>query len=99
MMHVPLIVRQPGRIAEGRTSDILASNYDLLPTILDDLGLADQMPDPRASPGRDFAAVFRGEPLAWENVVYYEIGPPAPSAPTAGNTSCAFPTGRSSCTT
>jgi arylsulfatase A-like enzyme len=72
MMHVPLIVRQPGRIAPGRTSDILASNYDLLPTMLDALGLADK--SPAQSPGRDFAAVLRGEPLDWEDVAYYEMG-------------------------
>ena len=35
MMHIPLIFRQPGRIAAGRTSDLIVSNYDFLPTVLD----------------------------------------------------------------
>ena len=38
MMHIPLIFRQPGRIAAGRTSDLIVSNYDFLPTVLAYLG-------------------------------------------------------------
>jgi len=34
MMRVPLIVRQPGRVAAGGTSDLLTSGYDLMPTVL-----------------------------------------------------------------
>src|SRR3954467_7863325 len=34
MMQIPLIFRQPGRIGAGKTSDILVSNYDFLPTVL-----------------------------------------------------------------
>ncbi len=39
MMQVPLIFRQPGAVAVG-TSDLLVSNYDFLPSVLDQLGLA-----------------------------------------------------------
>ena len=36
--HVPLIFRHPG-IAAGKTSNLLVSNYDFLPTVLDYLGI------------------------------------------------------------
>jgi arylsulfatase A-like enzyme len=76
-VHVPLIVRQPGRIAAGTTSDILVSNYDLMPTLLDQLGFKDNMPRQPVSPGRSFAPVLsareHGDKLAWDNVVFYEF--------------------------
>ncbi|HUG93438.1 MAG TPA: sulfatase-like hydrolase/transferase, partial [Planctomycetaceae bacterium] len=34
MMRVPLIVRHTGRIPAGTKSDIMVSNYDLMPTVL-----------------------------------------------------------------
>jgi arylsulfatase A-like enzyme len=73
MMQIPLIFRQPGRIPAGATSDLLVSNYDFLPTVLAHLGLADRVPTAPRSPGRDFSAVFRGPPPAWDNVIYYEM--------------------------
>jgi arylsulfatase A-like enzyme len=39
MTHVPLIYRHPGQIPAGERSDIVVSNYDFLPTMLDYLGL------------------------------------------------------------
>jgi arylsulfatase A-like enzyme len=73
MMQIPLIFRQPGRIPAGATSDLLVSNYDFLPTVLAHLGLAERLPTAPRSPGRDFSAVFRGPPPAWDNVIYYEM--------------------------
>jgi arylsulfatase A-like enzyme len=74
MMHVPLIFRQPGRIAPGQTSDLLVSNYDFLPTVLGYLGLGDKLASARPkSPGRDYSPVLRGQTIAWDNVVYYEM--------------------------
>lgn len=73
MMQIPLIFRQPGRIPAGRTSDLLVSNYDFLPTVLGHLGLGAKMPQQPKSPGRDFSPVLRGESVAWENVVFYEM--------------------------
>jgi arylsulfatase A-like enzyme len=72
-VHVPLIFRHPGQIAGAKTSDLLVSNYDLLPTLLDALGEKDATPTKPASPGRSFAAVLRGGKVAWENVVFYEF--------------------------
>ncbi len=73
-IHVPLIYRQPGRIAAGTTSDIMTSSYDLLPTVLSYLGLADQVPSDPRGPGRDYSPVLGGQPIeGWENVVFYEF--------------------------
>jgi arylsulfatase A-like enzyme len=73
MMHIPLIFRQPGAIPAQKTSDILVSNYDFLPTVLSYLGLGERMPQRPRSPGRDFAKALRGETIAWDNVVFYEM--------------------------
>ncbi len=73
MMQIPLIFRQPGKIPAGRTSDLLVSNYDFLPTILGQLGLGAKMPSAPKSPGRDFTAALSGGRPAWENVVFYEM--------------------------
>jgi arylsulfatase A-like enzyme len=73
MMHVPLMFRHEGRIAADRTSDILVSNYDFLPTVLSYLGLADKMAAKPKSPGRDFSAALKGREVAWDNVVFYEM--------------------------
>lgn len=42
-VRLPFVVRWPGVVEAGRTSDRLIANYDLLPTIADALGL--QCPD------------------------------------------------------
>ena len=73
MMQIPLIFRQPGKIPTGRTSDLLVSNYDFLPTVLGHLGLGAQLPAAPRSPGRDFSAALEGRPPAWDNVVFYEM--------------------------
>jgi arylsulfatase A-like enzyme len=39
MTHVPMIYRHPAHIRAGQRSDILVSNYDFLPTMLDYLDL------------------------------------------------------------
>jgi arylsulfatase A-like enzyme len=71
--HVPLIWRHPGRIPAGRRSDLLVSNYDFLPSILDYLGLRGKQAAAPPSPGRSYAAVLRGQqPPEWENVVFFE---------------------------
>ncbi len=72
-MHIPLIYHQPGTIPPGRTSDIMTSNYDFLPTLLDYLGLADRMAADPPSPGRSYAAVLKGGTVEWDNVVFYEF--------------------------
>jgi arylsulfatase A-like enzyme len=73
MMQIPLIVRHPGKITGGRTSDIMVSNYDFMPSVLGYLGLNDRMPTAPKSPGRDFTPVLRGETPKWDNTIFYEM--------------------------
>ena len=72
-MHVPLIYHQPGEIPAGKKSDIMVSNYDLLPTVLSYLGLGDKIPSRPELPGRDYSAVLRGKKIPWDNVIFYEF--------------------------
>lgn len=72
MMHVPLIFSHPGRIPPGRT-DVMVSNYDFLPSLLDYLGLSRRIPGKPKLPGRSFAPVLRGEKIAWETAMFYEM--------------------------
>ena len=74
MMHVPLIVRHTGRVPAGARSDLMVSNYDLLPTLLSYLGLADSENLNAKSPGRDFSLTLLGrEQPGWDQRVFYEM--------------------------
>lgn len=79
---VPCLISQPGRIPSGRHCDALLSQYDVLPTLVDHLGL-DHRHDPRL-PGRSFADILAGQEDRGEDgdgggrervVVYDEYGP------------------------
>ncbi len=67
---IPMILRHPGKIEQGRSSPIHVSNVDIYATILDYTG---GQPDP-ALPSRSFAGLLRGEDVAdWgEDEVYSE---------------------------
>ncbi len=74
MMQIPWLFRHPGSIRPNAKSDALVSNYDFLPTVLNYLGLGDQLKDARPkSPGRDFSPILRGKHVDWDNAVYYEM--------------------------
>ncbi|MBL7044547.1 MAG: sulfatase-like hydrolase/transferase [Pirellulaceae bacterium] len=73
-LHIPLIVRQPGKVVAGKTVDHLVANYDILPSLLSHVGLADQIPDKPRGPGRDFSPLLRGEQVEWEDVLFGEYG-------------------------
>jgi arylsulfatase A-like enzyme len=73
MMQIPLLFRHPGQIAAGKTSDLLVSNYDFLPSVLAYLGLGDKLPQQPKLPGRDFSGALRGQEVAWDNTVFYEM--------------------------
>lgn len=73
MMHIPLICRQPGRVAQGVEADPMVSNYDLLPSVLHYLGLEDRIPASHPLPGRNYSPFLRGERIEWDDVVYYEF--------------------------
>jgi arylsulfatase A-like enzyme len=74
-VKVPCIVSQPGRIPAGVVNRDLLSGYDVLPTLVDYLGLAHE--PARRGPGRSFARVLDGHASAGhdEVVVYDEYGP------------------------
>ena len=72
-MHIPLMFRHPGTIPSGRESDLMVSNYDLLPTVLSYLGLSGEMPNNPKPPGRDYSTVLKGKSLEWDNVIFYEF--------------------------
>jgi arylsulfatase A-like enzyme len=73
MMQIPLVFRHLGRVPPAVVSDRLVSNYDFLPTMLSYLGLADRIPQSPRLPGRDFSPLLRGQEIAWEDVVFYEM--------------------------
>ena len=72
-MWIPLLVRQPGRIPAGTKSERIVTNYDVLPTFLEWLGLESRIPTSAALPGRSFAPLLRGESPAWDDVAFYEF--------------------------
>jgi choline-sulfatase len=74
-VKVPCIVSQPGRIPGGVVNDDLLSGYDVLPTLVDYLGLS--FKTEKKMPGRSFRAILDGSGVAGhdEVVVYDEYGP------------------------
>jgi arylsulfatase A-like enzyme len=68
---IPLLVRHSRQIAPLQESNLLISQIDLLPTLLDyvRLGVAETNPN---SPSKSFAPLLRGEPLAREEAVFME---------------------------
>ena len=70
-MHIPFIVRHIGTIAPGQVSDLMIGQYDIMPTILDYVGLGDI--EIKNSPGKSFAPYLRGQKLEnWDDDVYFE---------------------------
>jgi arylsulfatase A-like enzyme len=70
---VPLIFRHPGRIGGGARHAQMVDTCDLLPTILEHLGLETEMPKAPPLPGRSFAPLLAGRPLEWQNEVHFEF--------------------------
>lgn len=70
-MQIPLIVKHPGRVPAGATNDLLIDEFDLFPTLLDYLGLAERTI--ANTPGRSFAPALRGLEMAdWDDTVFFE---------------------------
>lgn len=73
-MRVPLIWRQPGQIPAGQTIDLMVSHCDAMPTLLDWLGFADDLPRDPPRPGRSYAAALRGKPMTgWDSAIFFEF--------------------------
>lgn len=69
-MQIPLIVRHPGNVPAGTTSELLIDEFDLFPTLLDYLGLGDR--EIADTPGQSFAPALLGDDLDWDDTVYFE---------------------------
>jgi arylsulfatase A-like enzyme len=73
-MWIPLMVSHRGRLAGGQRSNLIVSTYDVMPTVLDHLGLAGKQAKSPPPPGRSFASMLRGAtPRAWPDAVFFEF--------------------------
>lgn len=72
MMQVPFIFRHPGSIVPGK-NDLLVSNIDFFPTVLDHMGFANRIPSQPGLPGHSLAPVLKGEEVEWTNEMAYEF--------------------------
>lgn len=69
-MQVPLIVRHPGHIPAGAREDAMVNQFDVLPTVLDYLGMGGL--ELAGSPAESFAPLLRGQSMAWEDEIFFE---------------------------
>jgi arylsulfatase A-like enzyme len=77
-VKVPTLMSRPGHIPQGEVERNLLSHYDLMPTILDYVGLDILSPETEtALPGSSFAPLLRGQPFddSLSVVVLDEYGP------------------------
>jgi arylsulfatase A-like enzyme len=74
-VKVPMLISRPGHVPPGQVRAELLSHYDLLPTLLEYVGL--RHPAPENLPGQSFAGLLRGEAASGceRVVVYDEYGP------------------------
>ncbi len=74
-VKVPMIISRPGRVPEEVTAEALLSHYDLMPTLLEYVGM--ENPEAAKLPGRSFAPLLHGKPLGEREsvVVFDEYGP------------------------
>ena len=86
-IHVPLLVRWPGKVKPGSSSAELISGEDIAPTFLEAAGL----PVPPEMTGKSFAKLLRGETFEGRQFVFAERGAHGSSLP--GN-SASFDLGR-----
>jgi arylsulfatase A-like enzyme len=69
-VHVPLIMRAPGRLPAGRVVDAVAQQVDLAPTILNLLGLA----IPPTVEGSSLLPLIRGQEAGTDRYAVAELG-------------------------
>ncbi|MCD6289877.1 MAG: sulfatase-like hydrolase/transferase [Anaerolineae bacterium] len=74
-VKVPMLISWPGHVPQGVVDDHLLSHYDIMPTLLDYLGM--ENPEADQLPGRSFAPLLRGESIDEREhvVVFDEYGP------------------------
>lgn len=69
-IHVPLLVRWPGKVKPGSATAELISGEDIAPTFLEAAGL----PVPPEMTGKSFVKLLRGEPFEGRQFVFAERG-------------------------
>jgi arylsulfatase A-like enzyme len=72
LLHVPCLIAWPGRIAPRVVRDAMVEEVDLMPTLLDLMGLD----TPFGVQGRSCAPLLRGEKTVHKDAVFSEICPP-----------------------
>lgn len=66
-LRLPLLVRYPALIRPGTVVEQVVSNLDFAPTLLDLAGV----PIPEQMQGRSLVPLLAGEPVSWEDELYY----------------------------
>ena len=69
LMHVPFLISWPGRLASQVVKDTFVEEVDVMPTLLDLMGVE----KPATIQGKSFAPLLRGETLKHKDVVFGEI--------------------------
>ncbi|MCZ7649242.1 MAG: sulfatase-like hydrolase/transferase [Planctomycetota bacterium] len=72
-VHIPMLWRHPQGIPAGRTFKPLTCNYDFFPTLLDYLGLADEIPSKPRGPGTSYAAALRGGEARMPDAIFHDF--------------------------
>lgn len=75
-VKVPMLMYYPKGMPKGVVNEDLLSHYDILPTLMDYLGVENSI-DLEQLPGRSFAKVLEGQPLEQDGevVIMDEYGP------------------------
>lgn len=68
-LRVPCIVRAPGRVPAGKTSDLVTSTIDMLPTLAKLAGA--DIPDDRVIDGLDITDILHGEQTELDRPFFY----------------------------
>lgn len=80
-LHVPFIVRWPGTVKSGTTTDAMVSLADLVPTFIDVAGTV----PPSTLDGRSFHTVLTGETKRFRDVIFGEHTGDDGRLPSLGN--------------
>jgi arylsulfatase len=80
LLRVPFMVRWIDHIEPWRVSDTMAENVDLLPTVLDLIGL----PIPEGCQGRSMAPLLQGEKSQLREAVFANAGNPGEAPEVSG---------------
>lgn len=72
-IHIPLIFRHTGSIPAGKLFEGRTCNYNFFPSVLDYLGMAEEVPDTPELPGKSYAQALLGNEITWGDVIFHEF--------------------------